>query len=221
MSWPAVAQFLPALQAETPEEYDSYLDVLEAPIPERLIEAAGRFQQQWPASSLMPHIRQLQFEAYVNLGNVSDAISAARKAIESTPDNQLVRAGLALILANTARTDEQLNAAQAEARMTLDELNKFRPPKSLSFPAWKRVEASVRSKAHGALGLVAFKRDQVEEAVRQFEMAVALNPEPATQYRLGKLYRLQNRKEDATKAFRATIAGGDPEIRKLAEAELR
>jgi tetratricopeptide (TPR) repeat protein len=169
----------------------------------------------------MPHIRQLQFEAYVNLGNVSEAKSAAKQALELAPDNHIVRAGLALILANAAQTSEQLSAAEAEARTTLNELHKFRPPKSLPFPSWKRAEASLRGKAYAALGLVAFKRDELDEAIRQFETAAALNAEPATLYRLGKVYRLKGRTEDARKTFLAVTGGEDAEIRKLAEAELR
>src|ERR1044071_729346 len=71
------AQFLPALQAQTPEEYDSYLDVLEAQAPEQAIEAAGRFCRQWPQSSLLPHVYQQEFDAQVSLGHVSEAVAAA------------------------------------------------------------------------------------------------------------------------------------------------
>jgi tetratricopeptide (TPR) repeat protein len=215
------AQFLPALQAQSPEEYDSYLDVLEAQAPEQMIEAAGAFRRQWPQSSLLSHVYQLEFDAHVSLGNASGAVATARLALSSAPENHVVRAGLALILANGARTPEQVNAAESEARIVLEGMGKFRAPRSLPFSAWKKLDANIRGKAHAALGLAAFKRDDISGAVRSFETAVALNPEPSTQLRLGKLYRVADRTADARKVLQAAAAGQDPEIRKLAEAELR
>jgi tetratricopeptide (TPR) repeat protein len=79
----------------------------------------------------------------------------------------------------------------------------------------------VRGQAHTALGLIAFKRDRVDVALKELESAVALSPEPATQYRLAKLYRHVARLADAKKLLRAASGGDDPEIRALAERELR
>jgi tetratricopeptide (TPR) repeat protein len=217
----AAAQFLPPLQAESPEEYDSYLDVLDAATPDQTLQQASRFQERWPKSSLLAHVLQMQFEALTKRGKAPEAIAAANRALALAPDNLAVRADLAVILANEARTAEQLEGAEKEARLTLAKLDAFRPPKSLPFPRWQQVERRVRGQAHTALGLVAFKRDRVDVALKELETAVALSPEPATQYRLGKLYRHVARLADAKRLLRAASAGDDPEIRALAELELR
>jgi tetratricopeptide (TPR) repeat protein len=217
----AAAQFLPPLQAESPEEYDSYLDVLEAATPDQTLQQASRFEERWPKSSLLAHVLQMQFEALTRQGKAPEAIAAANRALALAPDNLSVRGSLAVILANQARASEQLEGAEKEAHLTLAKLDAFRPPKSLPFPRWQQVERRVRGQAHTALGLVAFKRDRVDAALKELETAVSLNPEPAAQYRLAKLYRHVARLEDAKRLLRAASAGDDPEIRALAERELK
>ncbi len=218
---PAHAQFLPPLQAEAPEEYDAYLDVTQAAAPQALIEAARRFEQSWPKSSLLADVRQLQFEAYTKRGRPAAAIRAARQALTLAPDNHTVRAGLALILANQASIPGQLEEAEREARTTLERLTAFVPPRSLPYPRWEQAARRVRGQAHAALGLVAFKRDRMDEAVRELETSVSLTPDPPTQYRLGRLYRLVGRLGEARKSLTAASAGGDPAVADLARRELR
>lgn len=217
----ACGQFLPPLQAEAPEEYDAYLDLIEATAPQALIHSARRFEQSWPKSSLLAHVRQLQFEAYTKLGRLGDAIQTAGQALTLTPDNHMVRAGLAVILANEARTPQQLEGAGREARTTLERLNAFVPPKSLPYPRWEQAARRVRGQAHSALGLVAFKRDRMDEALHEFETSVAFSPDPPAQYRLGRLYRLLGRVEQAQKSLAAAAAGDDSTIADLARQELR
>ena len=217
----APAQFLPPLQADSPAEYDAYLDVTQAGASPALLAAAHRFEQDWPKSNLLAHVRQLQFEAYTKLGRPADAIYAARQALTLAPLNHTVRAGLALILANQASTPRQLNEAEVEARSTLERLTAFVPPRSLPYPRWEQAARRVRGQAHAALGLVAFKRDRLDEAVRELETSVRLAPDPPTQYRLGRLYRLLGRLEEARKSLDAASAGADPAVADLALRELR
>src|SRR5437870_6246429 len=48
ISLPSYAQFLPNLQAKTPEEYDAYLDVLDGPV----LENGAAFERAFPESAL-------------------------------------------------------------------------------------------------------------------------------------------------------------------------
>src|SRR5260370_33536180 len=48
VSIPSDSQFLPDLQAKTPEEHDAYLDVIDGP----LIEQGAAFARECPASAL-------------------------------------------------------------------------------------------------------------------------------------------------------------------------
>jgi Flp pilus assembly protein TadD len=79
----------------------------------------------------------------------------------------------------------------------------------------------VRARAAAALGLTAFKRDRVSEAIAHFEKAVAWSPEPADHLRLGRLYRLVERSQDARRQFELAAQGGDDAVKKLASAELQ
>lgn len=213
----ACAQFLPSLQANEPEEFDAYLTVLHASGPETRLAAADRFESAWPKSELLPHIYELRFDAQRERENAPAAIREGRRALEGAPSNVTVAVRLAGILANAGQLDE----AEQLVRQVESVLATFRVPRTVPFPEWQARVQWVRARAAAALGLTAFKRDRVPEAIARFEEAVALAPEPADHLRLGRLYRLVDRTQDARKQFELAARGGDEVVKKLAAGALQ
>lgn len=213
----AQAQFLPSLQANEPEEFDSYLEVLHATDLRARLAAADRFEAAWPKSELLAHIYELRFEAQRERGNTAAAVGEGRRALKAAPSNLTVAVRLASVLANIGRLDE---AERLVARAN-DVLANFRVPRTVPFPEWQARSRWIRARAAAALGLIAFKRDQTNEAIARFEEAVILSPEPADHLRLGRLYRLAGRENDASRQFELAAASGDEAVRKLVDAELR
>jgi tetratricopeptide (TPR) repeat protein len=215
-STPGRAQFLPSLQAGDPREFDSYLAVLHSTAPDARLKAADRFAAAWPQSELLPHVHELRFDAQRERGDVEGAIQDGERALQAAPGNVTVAVRLAGILATAGRLEE----AERRVEQAQSVLANFRVPRSVPFPEWQAREAWIRARAAAALGLVAFKRDRVSDAVARFEQAVALSPEPADHLRLGRLYKLSGRIADARRQFKLAAAAGDKAVQTLAEAEL-
>jgi len=218
----ARAQFLASYQANSAEEFDAYLDAVQADGPAAVLVAAARFEQRWPNSELLAQVYDLQFRAFRSLGDAAGAARAGEKALERAPGNLPVMAGMALIFANGTRDPARLARAESYARRLLEEVEKFAVPRSIGPKQWERIRAGLESQGHAALGLVAFQRGEIRKATSELETAVGLAVEPdgSQLYRLGLLYGLQGRREEAANMLRKAARLEEPGIRRLAEAEL-
>jgi tetratricopeptide (TPR) repeat protein len=218
-----VAQFAPLPQADSPEEFDAYLAVVDAGRPAAVIEAGEAFVRAWPASGLCGHVYEMEFEAYRRLGDANKAIEAGEKSLEAAPDNLVMLANLSAVLANGTRDTRRLERSETYARKVIELSKSIRLPKFITPDEWARTSAHLNSQAHVALGLVANQRDDVKGAIREFEAAIALAPEPdATQYyRLGVLYRVSGNIAGAKEKFRRATELNEPVIREMADKELR
>jgi tetratricopeptide (TPR) repeat protein len=217
------AQFAPLPQAESPEEFDAYLAVMDAETPAATIAAGEGFVHTWPASGLCGHVYEMEFEAYRRLGDADRAIAAGEKSLAAAPNNLVMLANLAVVLANGTREAKRLERSEIYARKVIELSQSIRLPKFITPHDWARTNARLNSQAHAALGLVANQRDDVKGAIHEFEAATALAPEPdATQYyRLGMLYRANGNVSAAKEQLRRAAELSEPAIRKLAEQELR
>ena len=218
-----MAQFAPLPQAESPEEFDAYLAVMDAGTAAATIAASEGFVHTWPTSGLCGHVYEMEFEAYRRLGDADRAIEAGEKSLAAAPDNLVMLANLAVVLANGTREAKRLQRSEIYARKVIELSQSIRLPKFIAPQEWARTSARLNSQAHAALGLVANQRDDVKGAIHEFEAAIALAPEPdATQYyRLGMLYRASGNVSAAKDKLRRATELSEPAIRKLAEQELR
>jgi tetratricopeptide (TPR) repeat protein len=217
------AQFASLPQADSPEEFDAYLEVLSKTGPEEVILAAKEFEKNWPHSLLRGPVCQMELESYRSLNDPANAIEAGERALRFVPGNLAVLADLASIIADATTDPQQLNRAEKYARKMLEALGTFKVPKWMLPQEWKKTEGHLRSEAHAALGLVAYKRGEVAQAIHEFETAtsVAPAPDPTQYHRLGLLYRATGKESAAIQMFRQAVKLGEPPIRGLAERELQ
>jgi tetratricopeptide (TPR) repeat protein len=210
-------------QANSPEEFDAYLSVLDAHGPAAVIAAGNAFVRNWPASPLRGHVYELEFEAYRQMGDADKAIEAGEKSLVAAPDNLIMLANLSMVLANGTSDSNRLDRATTYARKVITLAGSFRIPKSISPREWAEISAHVNSQAHSALGLVDNQRGDKIGAIREFETAIALAPSPdASQYyRLGMLYRITGRITEAKEKFRRAAELPEPGVQELALQELR
>jgi tetratricopeptide (TPR) repeat protein len=210
-------------QANSPEEFDAYLLVLKETKPEKTIAATADFVQRWPRSEMVAQILELQSEAYESLGEAKNAILSGEKALSAAPDNLVVLTNLAYTIANSTTKPQQLSRAEGYARRVLDLSQTILIPKKVSPPEWQETRSHLSSTAHGALGLIAYKRGDSAAAIRELETAVGLEraPSPANIYRLGLLYQTVGNRTKAVAMLQRAAAGNDPGIRQLAEAKLK
>jgi tetratricopeptide (TPR) repeat protein len=217
------AQFAPLPQADSSEEFDVYLAVLDAPTPAAVIAAGDAFLKAWPESKLRGHVWAREFEAYRRLGNEDKAIQAGESALAASPDNLLMLADLSGVLANGAKDPERLARAEQYARKAIELSKSLKIPRLVSPREWAALDARLNSSAHAALGLVANQRHETQAAIREFEFAVRLAPEPdpTQHYRLGLLYRAAGNLSGALEQFRKAEVLHEPAIQELVRQELQ
>lgn len=219
----ARAQFASLPQADSPEEFDAYLEVLSKAKPQEVIFAAKEFEKTWPHSQLRGPVCQMELEAFRSLNDSANAIDAGERALRFVPGNLATMADLASLIADATTDPQQLIRAEEYARMMLKALETFHVPKWIPPQQWEKTEGHLKSEAHAALGLVAYKQGKIAQAIHEFETAtsVAPAPDPSQYYRLGMLYRASGKKLEAVQMFRRAAKLGEPLIRGLAEQELQ
>ncbi|MEW5979358.1 MAG: tetratricopeptide repeat protein [Acidobacteriota bacterium] len=217
------AQWARQPQAETPEEFDAYLLVVERTAPKERITAALEFERKCPHSAMLAAVYEMQMEACRAIGDSEGAIRAGELALQEVPNNLVVLTQLAYLLANSATERGQLARAEELARNAIATTKKIRLPKWIDPVRWEETQGRLGSTAHSALGLVAYKHGKTAKAIAEFEAAVSLapTPDPALHYRLGLLFKLRGDPSRAIQELQKAADSTEPTLRRLAEAELR
>ena len=211
-----MSQFHPDLQAKTPEEYDAYLDVLDGA---SIIEKAKSFERQFPDSTLRLLVCELAARQWRLRGDATEAVAAAERGLAVAADYPPLLAELADLLSNG---DVQHNRAEAAARRALELLASAKAPQRVTPEEWTAAVSRLRAQAHGAIGLVRFKRGETAAAIQEFEAALTDSPgDPLVHYRLGRLYAVSKRTADARRHLRqAAEQARDTVLRERAKAAL-
>jgi tetratricopeptide (TPR) repeat protein len=212
---PSYSQFLPDLQARTPEEYDAYLEAIDGPV----LEKGPAFERDFPASALRLPVCELMAREWRSRGNAGQAAAAAERGLAIAPDYVPLLVELADLLANGT---DNLERAATAARRALALLDTIKASRRISVEEWTAAVSKLRARARGALGMVYFKRDDVPGAVHEFEAALA-DPsvtDPLLHYRLGRLYAVTGRTADARRHLEEAARSGEKTLRERANAAL-
>jgi tetratricopeptide (TPR) repeat protein len=215
VSIPSYSQFLPDLQAKTPEEYDAYLDVIDGPV----IEKGSAFERDFPASALRLLVCELMAREWRWRGDAVQAAAAAERGLAIAPDYVPLLVEVADLLANGT---DSLERADSAARRALALVETIKAPRRTSIEEWTAAVSKLRARAHGALGMVYFKHDDVAGAVREFEAALADTSanDPLLHYRLGRLYALSGRTAEARRHLEEAARSEEKTLRERANAAL-
>ena len=219
MSFPVYSQFLPDLQAKTPEEYDAYLNVLDGPV----LDKGVAFEHAFPSSTLLLPVCELMSREWRSAGNAARAIEAAEHGLAIAPDYLPLLVELADLLANGSTSGStSLDAATIAARRALTLLETVKAPQRVGIEEWTAAVSKLKARARGALGSVLFKRDDVAGAVKEFEAALAepVTHDPSLHYRLGRLYAVTGRTAEARSQLEEAARRGGKILRERAEAAL-
>ncbi len=212
---PAAAQFLPQLQAASPEEFDAYLDVMEATV-ER-VPLARHFLTVYPRSDLRLPVYEMWAEACRKEGDADGALKAARSGLAVTPDYIPLLTLLGSVEAN--RSPRPAAEAGEAAGRALTLLDRAKAPHRIEAGRWLSETARLKAENLATLALIAFKSGNTAEAIRQLEASIAASPAAAQHYRLGLLYAETGRPLEARSQLQRAAA--DAQLKVMAEAALR
>ena len=209
-----------AREASTYEEFDAYIEVLDAQDPDQQLKQAESFRQKYPSSELLVFIYEHEVDALLSLNRLPAAKAAAEKALKLTPNNTKVLLALAQLLADDPDPPDEVRAGNVHllVERCLDELGKIKAPRAVPSGQWEAMRSKMESEAHAANGLVSARRGQAAAAIREFEAAIALNsaPDGAQHFYLGRLYAATGRTKDALAMLALAEKLGPDRVRKLA-----
>jgi tetratricopeptide (TPR) repeat protein len=135
------------------------------------------------------------------------------------PDYVPLLVELADLLANSSR---ELDRAAGAAQHALELLETVRAPRAVRADEWTTAVAALRARAHGALGIVRFKKNDGAGAIKEFEQALVVDSSesPALHYRLGRLLAASGQSVKARQHLEAAVKTGGKVLRELAQAAL-
>jgi len=203
-------------QAQSREEFKAYLDVAQAEGPQRSIDLATRFVEQFSRSEFLGQVYRLKMHAYRSLGDAEKTIEAGEKSRTANPFDVDTLLTLASVLpSHLVDTDfnETLERAEACANRALQELSGLKASRAVSLSEWRAFLRRMRASAYESLGVVAFKREKYAESVQSFERCIQENPtaEGSQFFRLGVAYQYTGQRDRAIAALERAITIG-PEI---------
>jgi tetratricopeptide (TPR) repeat protein len=214
VSIPSYSQFLPDLQAKTLAEYDAYLDVMDGPV----LEKGAEFERKFPGSALRLPVCEMMAHEWRSRGDAVQAAAAAERGLAIAPDYVPLLVELADFLSNNTASLERADSAARRALVLLDTI---KAPLRTSVEEWTAAVSKLRARAHGALGMVHFKRDDVAGAVLEFETALNTSAGDALlHYRLGRLYAVSGRTAEARRHLEEAARSEEKALREMANAAL-
>ena len=216
----------PAGPTMTPEERQAFQDLAsEASAgldPERVLKLADDFEKKYPSSPMLSGVYTFEASAYEAKNDLPKVVEAGEKSLKLNGDNlsSLLILSSVLPQPQVAKGDDKekkLNEAEADANHALELITQGKYiPKGANETddAYKKRTNAIASEPHASLGMVHLQRatlalgggmDQSEltKAAQEFKQSVEMtdHPEPQHYYRLGEVYKHQNKIDDAIAAF--------------------
>jgi len=215
-----------APQAESQEELDDYLIIIASTDPAQTIKLVECFALKNPGSELLGFAFQYQMLAYERLNDFDGLLRAGHKALELQPGNVNTLLTLASAIPDGAarRSDQAdlFNQGEEYAKSALQGIKRTHVPRQISLADWEMMSGEMEAQAHEALGHIAAKKGNLEEAIKELELAAYRNPTPdgSQFFRLGVAYAIAGRTTPANKALERAAELGPQPVRERARDEL-
>ncbi len=209
-------------QAKTQEELDAYLEIITATEAQDIVKEVDVFASRYPKSELLGAAYQYQLQAFQDLGDFEAAIAAGEKALLASPRSVKTLLTLATVIANSPPhyPDRQKLLVQAGeyAREALQGIEVTKPPRQITLEKWESESREMQCQAHETQGVVLLDLGNPKTAIREFEAAISLTPNPngAQFFRLGLAFASSGQSTYAKENFRHAVDLGPGSVRRLA-----
>ena len=184
-----------------------------------VLKYGAAFERDFPQSSLRLPVCELMAREWRAQGHREEAIAAADRGLSIAPDYIPLLVELADLLANGS---ERLDRAAQAANQALELLDRVKAPLRIAPEDWTATVAKLRARAYSALGMVLFKKDDHDGAIKKFEAALATAGEDdlILHYRLGRLYAVKGKLAEAKRELERAALSPDRALRDLAKKAL-
>ena len=213
-----------------PEETKAYLAIQGELDPTKQLQLVDDFAKTYPNSTLLSDAYFLGSYASQQKGDLAKAIEYCDKSLQAKPDNLRSLLTMSSLLpqpqnlqGSDADKDKKLTDATNDANKALELIPNLNPPNQTPEQV-TQLKANLTSQCHSSLGMIHLQKammglmgaDQAELAKAEQEYNTAVTgtqqPDPSDYYRLGEVYRNENKLDDAIGAFTkaSQLAQGSP-----------
>jgi hypothetical protein len=165
-------------QAKAPQwksraEYDAFQSIVKATSPDAKITAANAFLAKYPTSDFKARAGWLKLQAYVQMNNVSEAVTTAKGILSDSPDDTTKLVALhylAFVFPYTYKPSaadgaSQLSDAQSQGKEGLQLLQQIQKPAGVSQDAFETQIKKFRADFNRELGFAALEQKDFPSAI--------------------------------------------------------
>ncbi|HUI40530.1 MAG TPA: hypothetical protein VL523_01030 [Terriglobia bacterium] len=225
----------------SPEEIKAYNALRTELDPNRQVELVDQFAKTYPASTMLSDVYFFGAYAFQQQGKIDKVLEYGAKSLQANPDNWKSLLTMATMLpepqdmahGSDADKEKKLSDAENDANRAL-QLVAGLSGGNLTPDQLAQLKTTVNVQAHEALGMTHMQRatmglsgpdpQELAKAEQEYKTANAASnqPNPADFFRLGEIYQMENKTDDAIGAFtQASKLGQGTAIQNLADQEIQ
>jgi len=201
-------------------ESDAYNQIKYERDPDKIIQEATAYAQQYPKSHLLTYVYGMEASAYQQKNDAENVVKFGLKSLQIDSDNLMSLLLVSSILPQPqmmnvpdAIKENRLELAELYAKKALQEIEKLPKLPNETDPVFGERKAQISSEAYSSLGMVHLERSmmsiqppdkaELAKAEENYRTAVgkASKPDPGDYYRLGEVYAQEGKVDDAIAAF--------------------
>jgi len=202
---PAAPGGQPEVPKVNPQEEADYKALFETKEPGLKIQLGQDFLQKYPTSRYTQDVYEQLVKAYSAKADWNDFFAVARKALANDPNDADVLVYVGWVIPHIydpkdPNANEKLNAAEIYEKSALEIIPKVTNNGAMPDDQFAAGKAALLAEAHSGLGMVAFRRGNNEDCVKELQQAIqdAASPDPTDYYVMGlALEQLKNFPEAA------------------------
>jgi tetratricopeptide (TPR) repeat protein len=203
----------PAIQVD-PDEADFHTyDMTKDPA--KKIQLGEDFVTKYPTSKYSEVVYDQMIKAYYEQGNWIAFYADADKDLEKRPDDFNILTLVGWVIPHQYNPDDpdamkKLDKAAMYEMHAIDVLTNMAKPVTVTDEQFAAAKTQLLAQAHSGLGLVYFRRQDYENAVKELQLATGgTSPDPTDIYALGVSLEQLNRYGEAADAFqKCSVAAG-------------
>jgi tetratricopeptide (TPR) repeat protein len=184
--------------------------------PGKRIQLGQQFLQNYPGTRYEEAVTNQLVESYYTKQDWNNFYSLSDKAVEKDPDDVDVMALVGWVIPHLydqddPNKDKKLSKAEAYEKHAIEVLANLPKPPNLTDDQFTQAKSKKLTEAHSGLGLVYFRMQDFDNAIKELQLATSnASPDATDLYVLGVSFQQANRNPEAADAFTkcAQIPGG-------------
>jgi hypothetical protein len=165
-------------------EYDAFAAIQKASSPEAKVTAGNAFLTKYPNSDFKSYAEMAEWQAYVQMKNVPEAVGAAKSVLKDNPSSAFKVTALnylAYVFPYTYKpsdpdTAAQLSQAQSQAKEGLQMLQELQKPANLAQDRFETLLKTYRTDFNREAGFAALEQKDYSTAITYLKAAEQDNP---------------------------------------------